>query len=408
LISLGVALSDVGGDLDGAKRAFGEAFELGQAVTPPSFVGNAPLPLAALAYLAEIEWLQGNLRAAARMYDRARDLAAQWGDQPSIALSLVQLGRASLLYEWDDLEGAAIALQESIRIGESWSNARLLVPALGLSATVSNALGRLEDARAAVRRAEQLADDAPSSHLIQASIAVHRLALSQAERDWRVVARWQEYFDAQSPTLPARTGDALAIALARSWIALFRHRREDAALRRARSLIDTALAQAQRDGRQLHVTRLLALEAAALHEQGEANAALVSLARALEAAAPENYLRSFVDLGEPAEALLRRALERQAMSEPTVAYARRLLSRFRPATPIEPSLSWAEAPVEPLTQREMDVLRLIAEGLSNREIGERLFLALSTVKGHARIAFDKLQVRRRTEAVARARELGLL
>ena len=64
--------------------------------------------------------------------------------------------------------------------------------------------------------------------------------------------------------------------------------------------------------------------------------------------------------------------------------------------------------VEPLSQRELDVLRLIAQGLSNREIGERLFLALSTVKGHSRMIFDKLQVQRRTEAVARARKLGLL
>ena len=64
--------------------------------------------------------------------------------------------------------------------------------------------------------------------------------------------------------------------------------------------------------------------------------------------------------------------------------------------------------IEPLTERELEVLRLIAQGLSNREIGERLFLALSTVKGYNRIIFDKLQVQSRTKAIARARELGLL
>jgi LuxR family maltose regulon positive regulatory protein len=64
--------------------------------------------------------------------------------------------------------------------------------------------------------------------------------------------------------------------------------------------------------------------------------------------------------------------------------------------------------VEPLSERELEILRLIAEGLSNREIGERLFLALDTVKGHNRRLFDKLQVKSRTEAIARARELGLL
>jgi len=239
-------------------------------------------------------------------------------------------------------------------------------------------------------------------------VAVHQLALTRTEQDRRVVARWQEHYDAQSPSLPARLGGALAIALARAWIALFRHRHEDAALRRARSLLGPALDRSQRDGLQLYVARLLVLEAVVLHEQGEADAALISLERALELAAPEEYLRSFLDLGEPAEAVVRGALERQRLSEPTAGYVRRLLSRFRAAPPISPSPPRAELPVDALTQREMEVLQLIADGLSNREIGERLFLALSTVKGHARIIFDKLQVRRRTEAVARARELGLL
>lgn len=342
------------------------------------------------------------------MFDQARELAARWDGQSSIALSLVQLGRASLLYEWDDLEGAALALQESIRIGESWRNPRLLVPSLGLSATVAQALGHMEEAQAAILRAERLTHDAPHSPFILTSFAGHQLALSLAERDWQVLARWQEYYDAEAPSLPGRVRDALAITLARAWTARYHHRREDAALRQARSLLEPALAQSQRDGRQLHVTRLLILESLVRHEQGEDDAALVSLRRALELAAPGNYLRSFLDLGEPAEALLRRGLEGQSLSEPAVRHARQLLSRFRPGPPIRPGLPWAELPIEPLTQREMEVLKLIAEGLSNREIGERLFLALSTVKGHTRIIFDKLQVHRRTEAVARARELGLL
>jgi LuxR family maltose regulon positive regulatory protein len=97
-----------------------------------------------------------------------------------------------------------------------------------------------------------------------------------------------------------------------------------------------------------------------------------------------------------------------SLSVPIIGYVRRLLSGFRPAAPFQPSPPRAELLIEPLTQREMEVLQLIAEGLSNQEISERLFLALSTIKGHTRIIFDKLQVQRRTEAVARARELGLL
>ena len=71
-------------------------------------------------------------------------------------------------------------------------------------------------------------------------------------------------------------------------------------------------------------------------------------------------------------------------------------------------LSPSQPLIEPLSQRELEVLRLIAQGLTNDEIGKRLFLALDTVKGHNRRIYDKLQVQRRTEAIARARELGLL
>jgi LuxR family maltose regulon positive regulatory protein len=362
----------------------------------------------ALAYLAEIEWLQGDLREASRMYDQARELAARWGDQSSIALNLIQLGRAYLLYEWDDLAGAALALQDSIRIGEAWRNTRALVQSLGLSAIVAHTVGQVEDARAAIRRAERLSHDAPSSPLVQASLAVHQLALSSAHKDWQVVARWQEYFDAESPSLPARVRDALAIALAQAWIARHHDRLGDAALRQAGSLVESAPERSQRDGLQLHVTRFLILDSLVRHGQGEVDGALVSLRRALELALPQNYMRSFLDRGVPMEALLRLAMERQVLGEPTVGYVRQLLSRFRPGPPVEPSLPRTELLIEPLTKREMDVLELIAKGLSNQEIADRLFLALSTVKGHARIIFDKLGVQRRTEAVARARDLGVL
>ncbi|HSR48812.1 MAG TPA: hypothetical protein VLL77_12595, partial [Anaerolineales bacterium] len=175
LLSLGVAHSDIGGNLDGAKRAFREAYEAGMTASPPSSVGNAPLPLTALAYLADLEWLQGNLREASRMYDQGRELAVQWDGQSSIALNIVQVGRAALLYEWDDLEGAALALQDSIRIGEAWRNTHMLVASLGLSANVAQTLGQYEDARAAIERAERLAREASYSPLIQTSLAVHQL-----------------------------------------------------------------------------------------------------------------------------------------------------------------------------------------------------------------------------------------
>ena len=90
-------------------------------------------------------------------------------------------------------------------------------------------------------------------------------------------------------------------------------------------------------------------------------------------------------------------------------YLEKLLAAFQiPQTKSEIRSQKSKILIEPLSERELEVLKLIAQGLSNREISERLFLALSTVKGHSRIIFDKLQVHNRTEAAARARELGLL
>jgi LuxR family maltose regulon positive regulatory protein len=123
-------------------------------------------------------------------------------------------------------------------------------------------------------------------------------------------------------------------------------------------------------------------------------------------AAPGGFVRSFVDEGMPMSHLLSAAAARGRMPE----YIAKLLGAFetsqkkREDTSARPS---AESLIEPLSQRELEVLRLITQGLSNQEIGERLFLALDTVKGHNRKIFGKLQVQRRTEAVARARELGL-
>lgn len=89
-------------------------------------------------------------------------------------------------------------------------------------------------------------------------------------------------------------------------------------------------------------------------------------------------------------------------------YVGTLLAAFGAHPDPHPSSFSPHLLLEPLSQRELEILRLIAQGLSNQEIGERLFLSLSTVKGHNRRIFDKLQVQRRTEAVARAREAGLL
>lgn len=409
LLSLGVVYYELGGDISDAKGAFSEAYELGKALAPSSNVGNAPLPLTALAYLSEIEWLQGNLRDASRMYEQALELAEQYGGQPSIALCFVHWGRASLLYEWNELDQARHALQASIRIGELWKHPRFLVRPYGLSALVMLAGGQLGEASAMIRRAEQITRDAHPTPPSLGSLALHQIHLWMAQNDFQAITMWEQRHDSEWLSQLGREREHLVTVLARACMRRYYQQGDNSALQQARELIEPALEQTQESGLTFHVVRLLILEALTLYAQGETTPAITTLKRLLALAEPENYIRSFLDIGKPMEEFLSWSLESPALNEPHLrAYVSRLLSHFAADLPSRSSQPAGSTLIEPLTERELEVLQLIAQGLSNHEIGERLFLALSTVKGYNRIIFDKLQVQRRTEAVARARQLGLL
>jgi LuxR family maltose regulon positive regulatory protein len=156
--------------------------------------------------------------------------------------------------------------------------------------------------------------------------------------------------------------------------------------------------------------KVMVLQAIALQAHGEKDKAVQLLGEALALAAPGGFIRLFVDEGLPMAQLLSEAGVHGIMPD----YVSKLLEAFETEqmkdageTPIL-TASDSQPLIEPLSPRELEVLQLVAQGLSNREISERLFLALSTVKTHNRNIFGKLQVNRRTEAIVRARELGLL
>ncbi|HSD83903.1 MAG TPA: LuxR C-terminal-related transcriptional regulator, partial [Anaerolineae bacterium] len=161
--------------------------------------------------------------------------------------------------------------------------------------------------------------------------------------------------------------------------------------------------------------KTMVLQAIVLRVHGDRDKALHVLGEALALAEPGGFIRSFVDEGEPMRGLIldfRLLVEKQnrGKDQPSLEYVNRILSAWaRLSAPPQSEIHNQKPDIpEPLSRRELEILKLIAQGLSNREIGERLFLALDTVKGHNRRIFDKLQVQRRTEAIARARELGLL
>jgi LuxR family maltose regulon positive regulatory protein len=159
---------------------------------------------------------------------------------------------------------------------------------------------------------------------------------------------------------------------------------------------------AQATGRMGRVIKLLVLQAMAFQAQDDLDGALVSLGHALSRAEPEGYVRTFVDEGAAMNQLLRDALSRGVMPN----YVARILAAFRDEVRMPPPAM--AALVEPLTEREVEVLRLIVAGLSNPEIADELYIAVSTVKSHVNHIFGKLEVKSRAQAMAKVRTLNLL
>jgi LuxR family maltose regulon positive regulatory protein len=172
-------------------------------------------------------------------------------------------------------------------------------------------------------------------------------------------------------------------------------------------LLALLLEASEASGRMGSMIKIMVLQALAFQVQGDEKQALSALEQALFLAEPEGYVRTFVDEGEPMARLLRRALTEGIVP----SYVSKLLAAFgesaQPAPPAAQAL--VDQPlVDPLTQRELEVLRLIAAGLSNREIAQELVVAVSTVKSHINHIYGKLEATNRVQAAARAREAGLL
>jgi len=186
-------------------------------------------------------------------------------------------------------------------------------------------------------------------------------------------------------------------------------------------LVERLLALAELQKRTGSVIEILLTQALVHQAQGNHPQVLSALERALTLAEPEGYLRIFVDEGEAMRSLISEfRLPIATRAHPLLGYVDRILDFFPQPREVTPQSKIANQKhlhlaqvqvtnmIEPLTDRELDILRLISEGHSNAVIGQRLYLALSTVKGHNLRIFNKMQVQNRTEAVARARELGLI
>jgi LuxR family maltose regulon positive regulatory protein len=176
----------------------------------------------------------------------------------------------------------------------------------------------------------------------------------------------------------------------------------------ATTLLQGLLEAAEAGGRTTRVIEMLMLQALAFQAGGDTAQAITTLEQALTLAEPGGYIRIFVDEGPPMAHLLHEAVKRGIARD----YASRLVAAFPVAEGEQTHAPKAQVCktelVEPLSERELELLQLIAEGLTNQEVADRLFLSLNTVKVHTRNIYGKLGVNSRTQAVAQAQRLGLL
>ena len=409
-LMLGVATYFLGhgerrsGHMAEAERAYLKASSLGLQTD------NLLLALHALANLSSVQTTMGRLGEAAGASQRILQITAQGGRQAWPVAGLAYQGLSKLHYEWNDLDAAERYARLSIESGQRGGLTGLEINGCNMLASILQAQLDPDGADQVLRQLAALTER--HHHPVYAARAAAweaRLRLLQGRTEQAV--RWAETcgLDSRDAVLPyAREVEYLT--LARVLIAQGR----SGALQ---ELLVRLLGAAESDQRTGSLIQILMLQALARQMQGDRPGALDSLERALLLAQPEGYVRTFLDEGEPAQSLMhefRLAIaERAPGSSSLVAYVDRLLSAFPGGSPTSvPQPLRDQEPtgsdlVEPLSDRELEVLQLIQAGFNNQEIADQLVIATSTVKTHINNLYSKFGVHSRTQAVAMARDLGL-
>jgi LuxR family maltose regulon positive regulatory protein len=397
-LNLGLSYLDQG-ELDEAERYLSEAESAGRAA------GNVRLSLFGMRYLAAVETARGQLHKAAKICLLALRMAYEHRDKrtnrPVPAGGVANMGMARLHYEWNDLEKAREDAEEGIALAKEGGEKKVLIDGYIVLAKVLHAMGETGRALETVEKAVE----------IVGADWGHRARLWLAQGKVAAAARWVGESGLGVDDTLIYDNEIEHLTLCRVLIAQGKY---DQAL----YLLGRLLEAAEEGKRTRSVIEVLTLRAVAHQGTGERGQALADLDRALSLAAPEGFVRLFVEEAAPVLGLLR-SYQRSATSSQR-EYARRLVGEFgSPGSRVQSPQSglarvdsalWTRDPglVELLSEREAQVLRLMSAGLSNAEIARELVIGVGTVKTHANNIYGKLGVRGRVQAVARAREVGLV
>jgi LuxR family transcriptional regulator, maltose regulon positive regulatory protein len=388
-----------GGDLEAAHRAYSLAAE---GLRRTGYIADV---LGCSITLADLRITQGRLSEALRTYERALRLASEQDGTVLRGTADMHVGMSQIACERDDLPAAAEHLRRAEELGEhTW------LPQNPYRWRV--AMARVREAEGDLDGALDLLDEAQRVYMGDFSPNVRPIPALRA----RVLAA------------QGRVGEALAwarerglsadddlsylrefehITLARALLAQHRAQRSESAVHDAARLLRRLLQAAEGGERRGSVVEVLVLRALTDHARGDGPGALAALERALTLAEPEGYVRVFAGEGPPMASLLRRVARQRA----TWDYVRRLLracSRAGETIPAGQATPARQRLVEPLSERELDVLRLLGSDLDGPDIARELMVSLNTLRTHTKSVYAKLGVNSRRAAVRQAAELNLL
>ena len=360
--------------------------------------------------LGQVQRAQGRLDAAGRTCQQALEAAAGPGPTPLPAAGPAYVGLGEVAYQRNELDTALQHVTEGIALCRRFVYTAPLATGLATLAWIQQATGDPAGALEAIGEAERAAPGSDVTSPLN-PVPAERARLLLAQGDIAAAAAWTKQRGLGAGDQPSYPREPEHLVLVRVLLA---HGRPDQARELLERLQALAVVQ-QRTGSRIEVQ---ALQALALAASGEEAGAVAALAQALTLARPEGYVRVFADEGAPMAALLGRLVAAQRAQQTAadgipLAYLGLLARAFEQRTAATGPRGRAGTAVvaglvEPLSDRELEVLRLLAAGKPNRQIAEELVVALNTVKKHVTHILDKLGAANRTEATARARELGLL
>ncbi|HUW11966.1 MAG TPA: tetratricopeptide repeat protein, partial [Anaerolineae bacterium] len=379
------------GDLEAAHRSFADAKGSFQ------MAGNILFAISFTFILADIRMAQGRLHEAVSTYEQSLQLASEQGDPVLEGTAELYLGLSELHREQGDLEAARQYLLRSEELGDQtevyrYRLCRAHARMKEAQGDPNTALDLLDEAERRLYFRNPLPDLRPSAAL-KARVWVGQGKLAQA-LGW-VRERGLSVDDDLS-----YLREFEHITLARVLIARYRSDRVERSIHEAMGLIERLLQAAEAGGRTGSVIDILLLQALAHEAQGDIPLALVPLDRALALAAPEGYVRIFVDEGPPMAALLREAAKR-GIATNHVRQLRLAFGKAEDRTPVTQLL------IDPPSERELEVLRLLRTELNGPEIARELVVSLNTMRTHTKNIYSKLGVKSRRAAVRRAEELDL-